>query len=208
MYPRLENRLIRIAGFHSGMERGILDDQGASASTHWHEMTHDRVFYETPDGIFHLLVHRIAEHAKNPNWRKANRDFYTRLMDQTRAAHEAIATYMGIVNLETYREDSVDKANNSAELEYERLPPDYRGYCAIFGNLLDPYLHAPWLRIAIAWAIANWTFSSPRLSRATQLLSNHPSLLEELPGPDTRLPAALQSIANFGVSSWIDRGRV
>ena len=44
MYPKLENRLARIAGFHAGTERGIFDDLGASASTHHHEMVNDRVF--------------------------------------------------------------------------------------------------------------------------------------------------------------------
>ena len=57
MYPKLEHRLVQAARFHSGVERGIFDNQGASASTHHHEMAHVRIFYETAYGLFHLLVH-------------------------------------------------------------------------------------------------------------------------------------------------------
>ncbi len=143
MYARLENRIARIAGFHAGTERGTFDDQSASASTHHHEMVHDRIFFETADGLFHLLVDRIAAQAESRAGRRAGTRLLARLMAETRTAHEAIATCMGIVYPETYQANPDYEERLTARQEHARLPAEYRGHYAIFGHLLDPHLRAP-----------------------------------------------------------------
>ncbi len=203
MYPKLEDRFAKTAGFHSGTERAIYADQGATAATHMHEMIHDRIFYETSDGMFHLLVHRLAEAAEETRVRAANKSLLRFLFDETRDAHEAAATYMGIVYLETYVSDEIYEEKTPAAEEYARLPPDYRHHYAAFGELLDQHIRAPWLRLSIAWSIAAWAFSSPRLSNAIQILVNRTVAPTEIPGPGVRLTSALRAIVNAGVAPWI-----
>jgi hypothetical protein len=64
-YAKLEDRLSRAAGAHFGEGQAIYDDQGATANTHRHELIHDRIFYETADGIFHLLPRSSDIHRQN-----------------------------------------------------------------------------------------------------------------------------------------------
>jgi hypothetical protein len=130
-YAKLEDRLSRAAGAHFGEGRAIYDDQGATASTHMHELIHDRIFYETADGIFHLLAFRLAADAPNSNVGRASRKIATALFGDTRAPHEAAATYMGLmyglVDLVTLRaKQQLKKGTRPAE--YEELPPDYRDH--------------------------------------------------------------------------------
>jgi hypothetical protein len=191
---KLEDRLSRAAGAHFGEGRAIYDDQGASASTHMHELIHDRIFYETADGIFHLLAFRLAADAAASKVRRACRKIATALFGDTRALHEAAATYMGLihglVDLVTLRaKQQLQKGTRPAE--YEELLPDYQDHFRVFGDVLDPYLRSAWLRLAITWRIVHWAFSSPRLARLSGAVARGRAELEDLPGPAFRLAAGL-----------------
>ncbi len=96
MFAKLEARLARLAGAHSGAERTLFDDQGADAATHMHELIHDRIFYDTADGLLHLFAQRLESDAKDPKARGAAKRLSRRLFEETRQAHEAAATYTGI----------------------------------------------------------------------------------------------------------------
>ena len=57
MFAKLEARLARVAGTHSGAERTLYDD-GIDARLTMHESIHDRIFYETAEGLLHLTCSR------------------------------------------------------------------------------------------------------------------------------------------------------
>jgi hypothetical protein len=135
----------------------------------------------------------------------ACRKIATALFGDTRA-REAAATNMGLmyglVDLVTLRaKQQLQKGTRPAE--YEELPPDYQDHYPVFGDILDPYLRSAWLRLAIAWPIVHWAFSSPRLARLSGAMAHGRAKLEDQPGPAFRLAAGLQAIKNVGVVEWL-----
>jgi hypothetical protein len=125
VFAKLEARLAGLAGVHSGAERALFDDQGADAATHMHESIHDRIFYETADGLLHLFAQRLESDAEDPKARAAAERLSRRLFDETRQAHEAAATYIGI---EYLRVDIIDprgtQCDDAAARVIASLPPE------------------------------------------------------------------------------------
>ena len=151
MFAKLEAHLARLAGSHSGVERTLFDDQGADAATHMHELIHDRIFYETADGLLHLFAQRLESDAEDPSARGAAKRLSRRLFEETRQAHEAAATYIGIeyLRVDIFHARGAQSDDAPAARAIASLPPEYVTYRELFRRLLDRRLATPWLSGAI-----------------------------------------------------------
>ncbi len=206
MFAKLEAHLARLAGSHSGVERTLFDDLGADAATHMHESIHDRIFYETADGLLHLFAQRLESDAEDPSARGAAKRLSRRLFEETRQAHEAAATYIGIeyLRVDIFHARGAQSDDAPAARAIASLPPEYVTYRELFRRLLDRRLATPWLRLGFAWAITHWAFSSARLGHALRWFGEGLAELDEIPGPGARLAAARAAIENFGADAWFE----
>ncbi len=107
------------------------------------------------------------------------------MFEETRQAHEAAATYIGIeyLRVDIFDAHGTQSGDAPAARAIANLPPEYVAYRELFRRPLDRRLAAPWLRHGFAWAITHWAFSSARLGHALRWFGEGLAELDEIPGP-------------------------
>lgn len=185
----------RILGWNDGTRIGIRSEALASPMVQCHEGIHGRIFHETVDGHLHRLCCLAAGSAED----RRHSDVFTiaakALFADTRLAHEAGATYLGIQGLpDIQMHDALSG-----------LTPEYRLYYNYLAEIIDPIVEGSWLRFAFAWTLIHWCFHSPRARRFFHDVVPDIAVILDVDGPDDRLAFVRAWFAKSGrAREWVE----
>jgi hypothetical protein len=144
-------------GFHDGVRAAVELTQTSDAMVSMHENVHSQVFTVTTDGIMlRSALLRSSELNKNSERRDLFRRVAEALLAESRAAHESVATYLGIKGA-------------PPELHQRwlaRLGSTYTGYYEAIADVLDAAFPVHTLQLLLAWNAALVVFCSPLLQKA------------------------------------------
>lgn len=150
MYRKFLVEAMEVLGSYDGRKVEIERGSTSSLEVATHESIHERIFHETLDGVLHRLVIARADREKDKNF-EARSDF---LMDETKLAHEAAATYLGV--------QALDSLETRAQT-FASLPPEYVGYYKVMADVITPLTSSTYLAFSLGWSLAYWAFQSDRL---------------------------------------------
>jgi hypothetical protein len=184
-YLRHEDSADIVAGYHTGLRAFVDADYIKHGAVHLHESIHDRIFTETADGRFHLMLLMKARSSREPTEAQAAADISERLFDSTRIAHERAATYLGVKAL------SDDEARNQ---EVATLTSEYACYYRFFSALLEPYLQSSFVQFSLAWGATCWAFGASRFQTIESNQWHDWEVLNAIRGPTERLDQLVTSV--------------
>jgi hypothetical protein len=185
-----------VAGFHDGQSAVLNVDSLADPVVAYHEAVHERIFTSTPDGQVLSVLLQILQYAesKGKALPPAVAALANCLLENSRQAHEAVATYLAIMQFSPGLGDSA----------YQRLPAKYRTYYHMLSDVIDERFHEPRLRCIVAEGLMVTAFDSGYLARLAESdLSSPPDpCLEEY--PDERLRRLLVALKNSDAAELRD----
>lgn len=175
--------------------RAIHVERGATKSheVEVHESVHERIFYETLDGILHRLL-VIAADTQNDADAASRSDL---LMTETEHAHEAAATYLGV--------QSLDNEEERAQT-LRQLPPEYQQHYRLMGDVITPLTTSTYLAYILGWSLAYWAFHSDRLYTVFDKgWSQFEAVISDIPSPTERMRIGAELLKVSG-QAWLEAG--
>lgn len=178
------------AGHHDGAKSVVGLDYTSSLLVQRHEWVHGQVFAQSPDGqLLAALLHLYNVNVEALGLsRQRHNELTLALMNASRTAHEAAATYLS-VKMETPEVQPGLLA---------LLDPEYRKYYSILAEVLDDRIGSSYLQYLVAWNAICVSFSSRYLERFSAdptIAGLQPETEEQ---PNARLVAILDSLrTNF-----------
>jgi hypothetical protein len=176
-YRAFKQEMLSLAGYYTGEELVISDEYMNKDAIAVHERIHRQIFTETLDGKLHKsVILCLCEniYPENRGLFTAVNDF---LFDDTRLAHERVATFLGVIGL-----------NNRTDILDARamLDEEYSSYFTYFSDFL-PWVDSSFLSFLIATSIARFAFCSERLSKISDLSTLTVEKLQSVEGPEQRM---------------------
>jgi|GEM_PF-5528427 len=185
------------AGFHDG-QKAYIDLRSAwNPVVAHHEAIHERIFASSTDGVVLSSLMRLTLSDENSDSVIPHvLSLITQtLLDASRLAHEAAATYLAIRAFSPGLGDEV----------YERLPPQYLDYFEAMSESVERHFRGTFLQSSMAVEIWSVSFSSTYAKKILATGFDHAPLPGKDDLPDTRFlkitkmlkhrdPAELRSI--------------
>lgn len=166
-----------VAGFHDADRPSIVSDSINEMLVVQHEMHHDIALTETNFGFIQSIFRRVYDSPKSPTIRESVGNWHLHLLDHSRVAHEAYATYLSIKQ-QPYKV--------CASLVHE-LPQEYKDYYDKLACLIDEILPCTFLQFMVGKIVIEICFSSRLIEKMLAWQPGMPPRLEDVDSPDKRL---------------------
>lgn len=190
----LEVEVEAMLGWNDGVSLNVVEHAGNDGMVFHHERIHGTLIYITVDGTVFRFLQLAAPRLPNPRESAELAHTARYLFDGSRFAHEAAATYLGIMHLETREERDASR---------QRLPVQYCEYYDFMSAIVDTHCQASFLRVLIGQSIAHFWFSS----RALLVLASNDyrgtSIMAEEFCPNWRARTSAPWLTEVGVKTAI-----
>lgn len=191
LYRAFASETAEILGTYDGFGVSIGRVASLMHEVNVHESIHERIFHGTMDGMLHRLINQKAKGPQGNRFQRRS-DLLT---EETRLPHEICATYLGIQSLNTME----DRARVFGE-----FPLEYASYYKGMGDVVGRLSNGTYLCFTMGWAIAFWSFQSPRLFEISQRgWDDMDAAMANTPSPSDRFAIAAALLTSRG-NEWLD----
>jgi hypothetical protein len=189
MFYAFEAEVSRLMGRYTLSRAEISREAADSHDIVVHEGIHERIIHDTMDGTLHAMIH----HGGTSLGAERSRTYSARLLTESKFAHEAAATYLGV--------QSLDVAEERASAR-RKMPAAYRAYYQALDEPISKLTPSTYLSFMLGWTLGYWAFSSSRLA---WIFERGWGDLEDallLPSPDQRLRGGLELLTPERALAW------
>ncbi|WP_192888356.1 hypothetical protein [Paracidovorax avenae] len=155
----LEVELGSVLGWNDGTSLNVVEHDKNDGMVFYHERIHGTLIHATIDGAVLKLIQNAGPRLPDAQHSAELARAVTYLFEGSRFAHEAAATYLGIMLLDTEDERRTSR---------QRLPDQYGEYYDFMSGLVDPHCQSSFLRFLVGQSIAFFWFSSNALVEFAQ----------------------------------------
>lgn len=151
-----DTEFLSAGGWHDGVRTRVTDSAVNKPLISMHEMMHEKIFRETPDGQIHaafcnaLQLDSISA-AERPFVEESARTFF----QVSRLPQEVFATYLSVKSFISSAEPAL----------IGQLTQEYLRYFQLFADIVDPQFSSSYVQFLVGWNSAVAVFSSPLLER-------------------------------------------
>jgi hypothetical protein len=185
---------VTAAGYHDGQSVTVRLEHAADPVVLHHEGIHERIFAATPDGqvlstLLQILRYSEETQAEVP---ASVGPLAQILIDGSRFAHEAAATYLAIKQFSPGAGDAV----------YARLPAQYRTYYHAVADVVDRAFKGSFLQYLLGVNVYAVAFTSPYLARLAKAGLASPPSPEQEELPDQRFRCVIEQFQSGDLADF------
>ena len=191
LYRAFASEAAEILGTYDGFGVSIGRAASLMHEVNVHESIHERIFHGTIDGVLHRLINHKANKPQGDRFQQRS----ALLMEQTRLPHEICATYLEI--------QSFDSLEDRARV-FGGFTQEYASYYKAMDDVVGRLSDGTFLCFTMGWAIAFWSFQSPRLFEISQRgWDDIDAVMADTPSPSVRFAVAAALLTSRG-EEWLD----